>query len=109
MCHCQNCKRRSGGLASYAFLIPKGDVQIKGTTHTEYADHDTLSGKPLRRSMCSACGSPVRIIEASQPETWCMQYGLFADNALPKPKLELFAKDACAWENKVGETVMETA
>jgi hypothetical protein len=49
------------------------------------------------------------IIEASQPDTRCLQYGLFAGcgEELPKPKLELFWKEACVWEEKVGEDVRE--
>ncbi|KAK3703360.1 hypothetical protein LTR37_014466 [Vermiconidia calcicola] len=106
-----SCKRRSGGLASYAFIIPDGEqkVTITGDTHITHNDNDTASGKPMLRSMCSNCGSPVRIIEGSSPDTWCMQYGLFADEVdLPPPKLEMFRSKACAWEAQVGEKVMET-
>ena len=111
MCHCSSCKRRSGGLASYAFVIPDGkrNVDITGESHVSHNDNDTASGKPMQRSMCSHCGSPVRIIEGSAPDTWCMQYGLFADEVdLPPPRLEMFRSKACAWETQVGEQIMET-
>lgn len=109
MCHCSSCKRRSGGIASYAFIIPKQHVTITGSTHTNYQDNDTGSGKPMERSMCSHCGSPVRIIEGHAPDMWCMQYGLFADEVdLPPPKLELFRNKACGWVKAVGQDVMET-
>jgi len=111
MCHCTSCKRRSGGLASYAFLIPQQHVHITSDedTHVEYADNDTGSGTPMQRSMCARCGSPVRIIEGSAPETWCMQYGLFAGEVeLPPPKVEMFRSRACGWVRAVGEDVRET-
>lgn len=110
MCHCNSCKRRSGGLASFAFCIPKDSViSITGETHHTYSDSDTGSGKPMQRSMCTKCGSPVCIIEGSQPDTRCLQYGLFAGEVeYPKPELELFWKDACIWEKTVGKDVRET-
>ncbi|GAB7360092.1 hypothetical protein MBLNU230_g7856t1 [Neophaeotheca triangularis] len=106
MCHCASCKRRSGGIASFAFCIDKRYVGISGSTHVNYEDTKTGSGKPMQRSMCSNCGSPVRIIEGHAPDTWCMQYGLFADEVdLPPPKLELFRGKACTWMREIGEDV----
>ncbi|EMC94974.1 hypothetical protein BAUCODRAFT_123461 [Baudoinia panamericana UAMH 10762] len=110
MCHCANCKRRSGGIASYAFLVPKEHVTITGSTHVDYADKDTGSGEAMHRSMCSSCGSPVRIIEGHAPDIWCLQYGLFADQVnLPPPKLEMFRSQACRWVQAVGDDVREKA
>lgn len=108
MCHCESCKRRSGGIASYAFVIPKENVTINGSSHTTYTDHCTGSGKPMQRSMCSACGSPVSIIEGHAPDMQCLQYGLFAHLELPKPQLEMFRSQACVWVGPVGEDVKDT-
>jgi len=108
MCHCRNCKRRSGGVASYAFAIPKDQVTISGDSHTTFLDKNTESSKSMRRTMCSTCGSPVCIIEESSPDTRCIQYGIFADQELPKPKLEVFRRDACRWISEVGEKILET-
>lgn len=108
MCHCTSCKRRSGGIASFAFMIPKQHVNITGKCHAIYIDHETGSGKPMERSMCSECGSPIRIIEGHAPDIWCMQYGLFADEAeLPPPRLELFRKKACGCMAPVGQEVKD--
>ncbi|KAL1588071.1 hypothetical protein WHR41_03166 [Cladosporium halotolerans] len=109
VCHCANCKRRSGGVASYAFMVPKEHASITGDNHVNHSDPNTSSGKPMQRSMCSRCGSPVRIIEGHAPDVWCLQYGLFADEVeLPRPKLELFRSKACGWVAEVGEDVKET-
>lgn len=109
MCHCTACKRRSGGVASYAFIIPKEHVDITGSSHTTYTDNDTGSGKPMQRTMCKECGSPVCIIEGHAPDMRCLQYGLFADQELPPPKLEMFRSAACKWVNSVGQDVKEKA
>jgi hypothetical protein len=90
-------------------MVPKEHVSIDGDTHVNWSDPNTSSGKPMQRSICSECGSPVRIIEAHTPGTWCLQYGLFTDEVeLPKPKLELFRSKACEWMGVVGEDVEET-
>lgn len=75
-----------------------------------YQDHDTGSGKPMTRTMCVECGSPVCIIEAESPEMRCLQYGLFAGVVeLPRPELELFAGRRVGWLNEVGKDVREEA
>lgn len=88
-------------------MIPKEKVQVTGEKHTSYMDHDTGSGKPMERSMCSGCGSPVIIVEGHAPDIRCVQYGIFADQELPAPKLELFRKSACGWQQTVGEQVKD--
>lgn len=84
-CHCTSCKRRSGGVASYAFVVPKQHAQFtpafdgnQAGVHKVFEDRDTGSGKPMQRTMCAECGSPVCIVEASDPDARCLQYGLFA-------------------------------
>ncbi|KAH0291244.1 hypothetical protein M436DRAFT_56463 [Aureobasidium namibiae CBS 147.97] len=108
-CSCNNCKRRSGGIASFAFIVPSSDVHIAGSSHTSYSDPDTGSGKPMTRSMCKECGSPVCIIEASAPESRCLQYGLFAGEVeLPRPQVEFFGKERVVWVSEMGGEVKET-
>ncbi|KAI3396006.1 hypothetical protein diail_577 [Diaporthe ilicicola] len=125
-CHCISCKRRSGGVASYAFVVPKQNVQFQpepnlpdsigpaGGVHKVFVDKDTGSGHPMQRTMCAECGSPVCIIEASDPDARCLQFGLFADsegvdlNAC-KPALEMFACRRVNWIPEVGEDVRDKA
>lgn len=77
-------------------MVPKENAFIAGDAHVDRSVHNTSSGKPMQKSMCAECGSPVRIIEGHAPDIWCLQYGLFADEIdLPKPKLELFRSKAC--------------
>ncbi|RYP51239.1 hypothetical protein DL768_003398 [Monosporascus sp. mg162] len=109
-CHCDSCKRRSGGVASYAFVVPEQRVSFHGSAHKTFEDRDTGSGKPMRRTMCAECGSPVCVIEADSPDMRCLQYGLFAGQVeLPRPALEMFASKRVPWINEVGEDVREMA
>ncbi|KAG6362493.1 hypothetical protein INS49_010725 [Diaporthe citri] len=91
-CHCVSRKRRSGGVASYAFVVPKQNVRFQpepnppnpigpaGGPHRIFVDNDTGSGHPMQRTMCAECGSPVCIIESADPDARCLQFGLFADS-----------------------------
>ena len=133
-CHCDNCKRRSGGVASYAFVVPQehvvfepppddngnGNDNIAAATaaaagegpnpHRTFVDGATGSGKPMRRTMCAECGSPVCIVEAHAPDLRCLQYGLFAGVVeLPRPELEMFASRRVAWVAEVGKDVRDMA
>ena len=63
----------------------------------------------MTRSMCAECGSPVCIIEASAPESRCLQYGLFAGEVeLPRPQVEFFGKERVVWVGEMGREVKET-
>ncbi|KAF3769313.1 hypothetical protein M406DRAFT_75795 [Cryphonectria parasitica EP155] len=130
-CHCNSCKKRSGGVASYAFLVPKQHVQFSPApneaptddntgsaaavgVHKVYVDRNTGSGQPMQRTMCGACGSPVCIIEAADADVRCLQFGLFAgsegvDLSATRPGLELFASRRVAWIPEIGEEVREAA
>lgn len=161
-CHCNSCKRRSGGIASYAFVVPKQHVQFnpapsfalgigaaatatatatasesssssgsqRGATtpgeevasrlvHTIFVDKDTGSGHPMQRTLCVECGSPVCIVEASDPDARCLQFGLFAGVrgaseadgggllSECRPQLEMFASRRVKWMPEVGQDVRE--
>ncbi|TRM68038.1 Mss4-like protein [Schizophyllum amplum] len=61
LCHCLNCQKASGSaFASNLFVkrekitITKGKDQLKS-----WADCGTRSGKPLHRTFCGVCGSPL--------------------------------------------------
>lgn len=123
-CHCVSCKRRSGGVASYAFIVPKQNVRFQpepnppnpigpaGGSHKTFVDNKTGSGHPMQRTMCAECGSPVCIIEAADLEARCLQFGLFADSEGVdlnecKPALEMFASRRVRWIPEVGDDVRE--
>jgi len=89
--------------------VPKSKAHIDGQSHKVFVDKDTGSGHPMQRTMCATCGSPVAVIEHSDPDTVCLQYGLFGGQELPKPKMEMFWSEALGWESKVGEDVREEA
>ncbi|KAJ0120981.1 hypothetical protein J7T55_015720 [Diaporthe amygdali] len=125
-CHCVSCKRRSGGVASYAFVVPKQNVQFHpeanfpdsiapaGGPHKVFVDNHTGSGHPMHRTMCAECGSPVCIIESADPDARCLQFGLFADSQGVdlnecKPVLEMFACRRVKWIPELGEDVREKA
>lgn len=67
----------------------------------------------MQRTMCAECGSPVCIVEASDPDARCLQFGLFAgvEGLLDqsKPRLEMFARRRVRWIPEVGEDVREEA
>ena len=132
-CHCDNCKRRSGGVASYAFAVPQEHVVFEPppedegvdngaaaaaaaaegkegpNPHRTFVDRATDSGKLTRRTMCAECGSPVCIVEAHAPDIRCLQYGLFAGVIeLPRPELEMFVAKRVAWVREVGNDIRDT-
>lgn len=58
LCHCANCRKASGSMASANLLIEEEKVKIEdrdGTLKT-YEDDETLSGGLLKRNFCGQCG-----------------------------------------------------
>lgn len=98
-CHCNDCKRASGGEMATFFAVPEDDFNL--TRGAPKAFHYTAnSGHGLDRNFCPDCGSRVFTsnLEAF-PKTIFVQLGTvdrpgMADIA---PKLEMFVTRRLPW------------
>ena len=69
LCHCANCRKKSGCVASNNMVIERENVQVddpKGLLKT-YQDSNTGSGLTARRSFCSNCGRYERLLKSTNP------------------------------------------
>ncbi|CAF1210902.1 unnamed protein product [Rotaria sordida] len=68
LCHCTNCHRAGGGLASLDLILPEDKVNLLDNKSLlkKYNDTNTKSKSLTERYFCSQCGSPVY---SKNPET----------------------------------------
>ncbi|KAK3113099.1 hypothetical protein LTR53_009947 [Teratosphaeriaceae sp. CCFEE 6253] len=101
VCHCANCRKQSGCVASNNIVVARGDVEISDPERLAktYQDANTGSGLTARRFFCSNCGSPVYSIPTDTDEQYVLPLGIFP--RIPEPAFELFAAHRHPWLAKV--------
>ncbi|ORY26953.1 Mss4-like protein [Naematelia encephala] len=107
-CHCTQCRRTGGAVASANFVVPTEKVILSG--HTPKTFHDTgTSGKPVIRYFCHKCGSPIYANAEAVPGVLFVRSGLFDPGQIPKPTSHLFTKNFESWETAFpGAATQET-
>lgn len=96
-CHCNDCKRASGGEMATFFGIPASDfVLVSGKPKPFH--HVAESGKGLDRNFCPDCGSRLYTTNLeSFPGTVFIMLGSLDQPSLIAPKLEMFTKRRLQW------------
>jgi len=98
LCHCENCKKTSGGIFAVNILMENSKFSITGEENLKvYSDHSTTSGAPVHRSFCSTCGTPIKSTSPRFEGTMtALKLGIFPK--IPAPMVELFVVNREDWE-----------
>ncbi|MEP6791225.1 MAG: GFA family protein [Ramlibacter sp.] len=85
ICHCANCKRRTGSAFGIsAYFLKSALVRVKGESSV-YALHNSAQDHEQQRHFCSRCGTTLFWFVSTLPEQFGVAGGCFADNGLPAP------------------------
>jgi len=96
-CHCNDCKRASGGEMATFFSVPEDDFTLLSGKPKAF-HYVANSGKGLDRNFCPECGSRVFSSNLdSFPKTVFVQLGSLDRPDLVAPKLEMFTKRRMSW------------
>lgn len=103
--HCPSCKKSSGSAFMHNLAFPSSALQITSTSTSEpstlrtYTDTNTQSGKPLLRSFCGSCGSPVKIETAANPGKVFVPAGLIEEVEVRDgmPESENWVRSRVGW------------
>ncbi len=95
-CHCDDCKRATGGPYTVGVLVQIDQLSIisghpKGYTTT--AD----SGRPITREFCPQCGSPLFTKTEEYPNLVWLKAGCLDKPELIKPSCQTWTKRAVPW------------
>ena len=102
LCHCLDCKRRTGSAFAWNAHFPADRVTVEG----DYASFERGSdeGFWVRHHFCTRCGSPVFYEIERRPGIVSIPAGLFSDPAFPAPTVEVYVDRRCAWLPELAET-----
>ncbi|MDP2376852.1 GFA family protein [Reyranella sp.] len=100
MCHCRNCKKRTGSAFGWSTYF--ADDQITGTAG-DVAVYAIDGANPQQRWFCRNCGSTLFWKMASLPRHTGVAGGCFADNPLGAPSATVANDGRCAWVGLPGD------
>ena len=89
ICHCLDCRKKSGGIFASWAIYPADQVKVVGTTSSHERGGNV-------RHFCPACGSPVYETAAGSDETEVF-LGMLDEPNLLTPTYELWTVRREAW------------
>ena len=95
VCHCLECKRRTGSVFSWNAHWPADQVERRGEAVTITRSSD--EGYWARHHSCPECGVTVWYEIERRPGVVSIPVGAFADPDFPTPSIEVYEERRCAW------------
>ena len=95
ICHCLDCKRRSGSAFAYTATYEAGQVSTRGDHGTYRRTGD--EGRWADFHFCRLCGTSVFYEIEVRPGMVSVPAGGFADRHFPEPSVEVFGERRAEW------------
>lgn len=95
VCHCLDCKRRTGSAFSYNATYPADRVEVRGDFHSFRRSSD--EGFWATYHFCPACGSAVFYEIERRPHMVSIPAGAFADPDFPEPSFSVYENRKHRW------------
>lgn len=100
VCHCLDCKRRTGSAFGWNATYPGDRMRIEGPRKTFERGSD--DGFWVRHHFCPECGVCVFYEIERRPGMISIPAGAFADADFPPPTVEVYEERACHWLPELG-------
>lgn len=97
-CHCESCRRTTGGAFSTWIGFPSDSVEWLAEPPTDYA-----SSAGVRRGFCRSCGTPISFGSGRWPNETHLLIGAFDDPAAFTPTGDFFPEEALPWVRRMTE------
>ncbi|MBO9581912.1 MAG: GFA family protein [Sphingobium sp.] len=103
VCHCLNCKKRSGSAFAAQARWMHEDVALSGNFRewSEVGD----SGKRATFRFCPICGSTVTYVAEGLPDFTAVAVGAFAEPDFPPPDYSVYEERMHKWVAIVGDGI----
>ena len=95
VCHCLDCKRRTGSAFAWNAHWPAEQVETRGEPGV--ASRSSEEGYWCRHYFCRACAVSVWYEIERRPGVISIPVGAFADPDFPPPTIEVYGERRCAW------------
>ena len=103
VCHCLDCKRRSGSAFAAQARWPAAQVTTRGETRQWSRTGD--SGATATFHFCPQCGSTVWYTIDDMPGLLAIPIGAFAEPAFPQPEYSVYEDRKHAWVEITGDGI----
>ncbi len=97
LCHCTNCKRRTGSAFGISAYFPKSSVVGQQGETSIYAFHHAARANDQERHFCRRCGSTLFWTISTMPDLLGIAGGCFADEGLAEPQHSFTHRKKEAW------------
>lgn len=97
VCHCTNCKRRTGSAFGISIYFLRSDVQQTNGQTSVYAFHHAEWNHEQQRHFCARCGSTLFWFMSSRPTLIGIAGGCFDDGSLGEPSWSTSHAQKLAW------------
>lgn len=94
ICHCNNCKRRTGSAFGWSAYFPDERVAVRTG---DFRLYEITGRNPQQRWFCAVCGSTVHWKVAARPHQTGIAGGCLADPPLAAPSVTVSNNGRCAW------------
>jgi hypothetical protein len=95
LCHCNDCKRRTGSAFAWNATYLAEQVTISGPFLSFQRSSD--EGNWGRHHFCPTCGVSIHYEIQVRPGMISLPAGAFADQDFPAPTIEVYDERRCAW------------
>lgn len=96
-CHCTFCQKRTGSAFALIAAFKEDQVEVTGSTITEYEHRSDESKRWLRCHFCSRCGTTVLITLEKNPGVRAVPGGTFDDPSWFKLTRHIWTRAAHDW------------
>jgi hypothetical protein len=94
LCHCTNCKMRTGSAFGWSAYFGDGSVL---RTAGPFKIYEISGSNPQKRQFCSECGTTLFWKAALAPDHTGIAGGCFVETPLGEPDLTVSNSGRCAW------------
>jgi hypothetical protein len=92
ICHCDSCRRATGGALAAAAGFARSRVKLEGATLAKYC-----SSAGVLRGFCRACGTSLSYENERWPDDIHLFAGAFDAPERLQPQFHIFAADRLPW------------
>ncbi len=97
VCHCTNCKRRTGSAFGISAYFDKTAVVARRGETTAYAFHHAAQDHDQKRHFCALCGTTLYWFVSTLPESIGIAGGCFAGEGLAEPTYSVSERTKESW------------
>ena len=89
-CHCDDCRRASGGFYGSFVYVSAQDLQVTGEMHSYEGQSD--QGSTMTKYFCPSCGSHMIGSNSRKPERRSVWVGVIDDASWFKPEAYFYSR-----------------